>query len=184
MPKGGLRRDGHHCPQRYLGRCRWVNKPVRHCATHSNKCSIHDMPHQTYQRDRMCEGEQDAAERAFRKQQVSVTPPENCQPKKGGPGKKFQGRKKRQIDHHCFGTTVLIWLVKFTSYRMRLLKHIIQEIEQNRLQVISIHLTTIFVLAIMFRHSKMPCSLLPQSFLYSHGLSILQVFEGLLFFML
>jgi hypothetical protein len=89
MPKGGSRRDDHHCSQRYLGGCRWVNKPVRHCATHSNRCPIHDMPHQTYQRCRMCEGEQDAAERAFRKQQVSNNSPSNDQ------GKKGQGKRKR-----------------------------------------------------------------------------------------
>jgi hypothetical protein len=89
MPKGGSRRDDHHCPQRYLGGCRWVNKPVRHCAIHSNKCPIHDMPHQTYQRCHMYEGEQDAAERAFRKKQVSNNPPSNDQ------GKKGQGKRKR-----------------------------------------------------------------------------------------
>jgi hypothetical protein len=65
----------------------------------STNPSVTALPTPTSVRSTMCEGEQDAAERAFRKQQVSVIPPSSRQNEKGrgkkGQGKKFQGRKKR-----------------------------------------------------------------------------------------
>jgi hypothetical protein len=109
MPKGGSRRNDHHCPQRHRGGCRWVNTPVRHCATHSHKCPIHNMPHQTYQTCRKCDGENNAAERVWRNQQVShrnnssdecqsdgqSNSQSNGQSKKGRSKKRGHGKKKK-----------------------------------------------------------------------------------------
>jgi hypothetical protein len=98
MPKGGTKRNDHHCPQRSHGNCRWVNKPVRHCATHTEMCTKHGLPHQTYQPCTKCDGEEAAAERELRKQKVSNNLPSICQDQEGqdkkSKGKKGKGKNK------------------------------------------------------------------------------------------
>lgn len=89
MPRGGSRRNDHHCPQRGRGNCRWADHPVRYCTTHSEMCPLHDLPHQTYQSCTMCEGERKAAERALRDYQVSSSPPGN------GQHKEDRGKKRK-----------------------------------------------------------------------------------------
>jgi hypothetical protein len=99
MPKGGTKRNDHHCPQRSHGNCRWVNRPIRHCATHTEMCTKHGLPHQTYQPCTKCDGEEAAAEREFRNQMVSKNSPGSCQNQedqdKKSKGKKGQGKNKK-----------------------------------------------------------------------------------------
>lgn len=90
MPKGGSRRNEHHCPQRSRGNCRWVDRPVRYCTTHSEMCLRHGVPHQTYQSCHPCKGEREASQRELRRQQVSNSTPGD------GQHEKNQGKKKNK----------------------------------------------------------------------------------------